>query len=134
VPVPAGELGPHRQAEIRDAFEEAYGAIYGHVLPDLEIDAVSWRVIAEGPRPVLRSPSAPAASAVGESALKGHRPAHMPELEGFADVPVYDRYRLTPGDAFEGPAIVEERESTVVLGPGARARVDDVLNLIADLA
>jgi N-methylhydantoinase A len=57
----------------------------------------------------------------------------MPELEGFADVPVYDRYRLTPGDAFAGPAIVEERESTVVLGPAARARVDDALNLIADL-
>jgi N-methylhydantoinase A len=46
---------------------------------------------------------------------------------------VYDRYRLAPGDAFAGPAIVEERESTVVLGPDARARVDDALNLIADL-
>jgi N-methylhydantoinase A len=58
----------------------------------------------------------------------------MPEFDGFADVPVYDRYRLAPGDAFEGPAIVEERESTAVLGPGARARIDDTLNLIADLA
>ena len=57
----------------------------------------------------------------------------MPELDGFAEVPVYDRYRLTPGDAFDGPAIVEERESTVVLGPNARARVDDALNLTADL-
>jgi N-methylhydantoinase A len=57
----------------------------------------------------------------------------MPEFEGFADVPVYDRYRLAPGDAFAGPAIVEERESTVVLGPAARARIDDSLNLIADL-
>jgi N-methylhydantoinase A len=57
----------------------------------------------------------------------------MPEFEGFAEVPVYDRYRLAPGHAFAGPAIVEERESTVVLGPGARARIDDALNLIADL-
>jgi N-methylhydantoinase A len=133
VPVPAGVLGPHRQSAIRQAFERAYGAIYGHVLPDLEIDVVSWRVVAEGPRPVLRSPSVDAASTAEDSALKGRRPAYMPELEGFVEVPVYDRYRLTPSDAFAGPAIVEERESTVVLGPDARARVDDALNLIADL-
>jgi N-methylhydantoinase A len=132
VPVPAGELGPHSQAAIREAFEQAYGAIYGHVLPDLEVDVVSWRVVAEGPRPELRAPTAIAASPPG-SALKGRRSAYMPEFEGFAEVPVYDRYRLAPGDAFEGPAIVEERESTVVLGPGARARIDDALNLIADL-
>ena len=133
VPVPAGELGPHSQATIRDAFEQAYGAIYGHVLPELELDVVSWRVVAEGPRPVLRAPDIEAGGAAGE-ALKGRRAVYMPEFDGFAEVPVYDRYRLAPGDAFAGPAIVEERESTVVLGPDARARIDDALNLIADLA
>jgi N-methylhydantoinase A len=132
VPLPAGALGRHSQGAIREAFEQAYGAIYGHVLPELEIDVVSWRVVAEGPRPVLRSPTADAASGAGE-ALKGRRKAYMPEFAGFAEVPVYDRYRLAPGDAFAGPAIVEERESTVVLGPDTRARVDDALNLIADL-
>ena len=49
-----------------DAFEQAYGAIYGHVLPELEIDVVSWRVVAEGPRPELRAPTAAAASPGGE--------------------------------------------------------------------
>jgi N-methylhydantoinase A len=132
VPVPAGELGPNSQAAIRDAFEQAYGAIYGQVLPELEIDVVSWRVVAEGPRPVLRAPDIEAGGAAGE-ALKGRRAVYMPEFDGFAEVPVYDRYRLAPGDAFAGPAIVEERESTVVLGPDARARIDDALNLIADL-
>jgi N-methylhydantoinase A len=134
VPVPLGELGPHSRAPIRKAFEEAYGAIYGHVLPDLEIDVVSWRVIAEGPQPVLHSPTVAASLAAGESALKGRRPVYMPELDGFAEVPVYDRYRLIAGAAFEGPAIVEERESTAVLGPGASVLVDDALNLIADFA
>jgi N-methylhydantoinase A len=133
VPLPGGVLGPHSQSTIRGAFEQAYGAIYGHVLPELEIDVVSWRVVAEGPRPALRAPTVETSTAAGESALKGHRAAYMPELEGFADVPVYDRYRLAPGDAFTGPAIVEERESTVVLGPAARARIDDALNLVADL-
>ena len=35
------------------------------------------------------------------------------------DVTVYDRYRLGPGATLQGPAIVEERESTTVIGPGA---------------
>ena len=97
MPLPGGVLGPHSQSAIRGAFEQAYGAIYGHVLPELEIEVVSWRVVAEGPRPALRAPTVETSSAAGESALKGQRAAYLPELEGFADVPVYDRYRLAPG-------------------------------------
>ena len=41
------------------------------------------------------------------------------------DVAVYDRYRLGPGATFTGPAIVEERESTTVIGPGAMVSVDE---------
>jgi N-methylhydantoinase A len=42
---------------------------------------------------------------------------------GYVTTPIYDRYRLAPGAAVAGPAIVEERESTTVVGPGASARV-----------
>jgi N-methylhydantoinase A/acetone carboxylase, beta subunit len=48
------------------------------------------------------------------------------------DTPVYDRYSLAPGAAFTGPAIIEERESTTVAGPGARVRVDGRLTLILE--
>jgi N-methylhydantoinase A len=51
-----------------------------------------------------------------------------------ADVTVYDRYKLAPGAAFPGPAIIEERESTLIIGPGAQCRVDANWNLVADLA
>ena len=48
------------------------------------------------------------------------------------EVPVYDRYRLQPGARFEGPAIIEERESTLVVGPGTRCVTDPGWNLVAD--
>jgi N-methylhydantoinase A/oxoprolinase/acetone carboxylase beta subunit len=54
-------------------------------------------------------------------------------LDGFHSTAVYDRYALGPGAELRGPAIVEERESTVVIGPRGSARVDDVLNLIVEL-
>jgi N-methylhydantoinase A len=46
---------------------------------------------------------------------------------------VYDRYRLAPGDRFRGPAVVEERESTMVIGPGSEATVDRVGNLVVEV-
>jgi N-methylhydantoinase A len=135
VPLPAGPLGPGHEAAMRRAFEEVYAAIYGQLPPGVPIDVMNWRVAAQGPRPDLHLPRATGAPAAGGAAgaLKGRRPAYLPEAKGFADLPVYDRYRLFPGHAFDGPAIVEERESTVVIGPDGRARVDDWLNLVIEL-
>ena len=46
---------------------------------------------------------------------------------------VYERRRLEPGETLVGPAVVEAHESTVVLGPGATAAVDEHLNLVVEL-
>ena len=50
------------------------------------------------------------------------------------EVAVYDRYRLAPGARFAGPAIVEERESTVVVGADATCSIDERWNLVVELA
>ena len=44
--------------------------------------------------------------------------------------PVYDRDDLPAGFTFEGPAIVEQFDSTVVVPPGTKAEVDQYLNII----
>ena len=46
---------------------------------------------------------------------------------------VYDRGRLRPGDAMEGPALVAEYTSATVLPPGARLKVDGLRNLVIDV-
>jgi N-methylhydantoinase A len=66
-------------------------------------------------------------------AVKGRRPAWFAEAQDFVDTPVYDRYALRPGAELTGPAIVEERESTAVLGPGARCRVDAGLAIVVEM-
>jgi N-methylhydantoinase A len=45
------------------------------------------------------------------------------------DCPSYDRYRLPAGAVIDGPAIVEEMDSTTVIHPGFRAEVDRYGNL-----
>ena len=66
-------------------------------------------------------------------ARKGTRSAYFAELSRYTECAVYDRYALHPGGELSGPALIEERESTCVIGPSDRVRVDERLNLIADL-
>ena len=61
---------------------------------------------------------------------KGSRPVFFAEAGRFLDTPVYDHYALAPGVTVQGPAIVEQRESTVVVGPNATASLDENYNLI----
>lgn len=53
------------------------------------------------------------------------------ERKGLVTGDVYDRYSLEPGTILKGPCVVEERESTVVIGPGGTVIVDEVGNLEA---
>jgi N-methylhydantoinase A len=65
-----------------------------------------------------------------EGGWKGKRKVFFAEESRFIDTPVYDRYLLKPGDRFAGPAVVEERESTVVAGPRSDCFLDPLGNLI----
>jgi N-methylhydantoinase A len=126
VAIPDGELNDASLPSVREAFELRYRALFGRTGPEVPLEGVSWRLLAAGPQPsvALRSPD------VGASdALKGHRAVYFPEWEEHRPTPVYDRYALAAGASLRGPAIIEERESTTVVGPGARISVDAVRNL-----
>ena len=71
-----------------------------------------------------------ASPAGAASPIKGTRPVYFPEFRDFHATTVYDRYALVPGQTFDGPAIVEERESTLVVGPGGRFEVAPSGNII----
>ncbi|HEX2482806.1 MAG TPA: hydantoinase/oxoprolinase family protein, partial [Methylomirabilota bacterium] len=133
VPIPEGPLDASRREEVHQSFEGAYRAIYGHTVRDAPIEAVSWRVVAQGPRPTLRLPTAASAGRDPRAARKGIRRVYLPDTRGYADVPVYDRYELGAGATIEGPAVIEERESTVVVSAAAAIRVDAASNVIVDV-
>jgi N-methylhydantoinase A len=120
------------ETRLEQAFEATYTGLFGRTPPNVPMEVVSWRVRLGGPRPEL-SLSVTTAAGDASRALKGSRQAYFPEFDGYHQTPVYDRYELGPGAELRGPAIVEERESTVVIGPGGNARVDDLLNLIVEL-
>ncbi|GAA1961339.1 hydantoinase/oxoprolinase family protein [Amycolatopsis minnesotensis] len=108
------------------AFTRTYRELYRRTGPDVGVEVLNWRVVSSGPAPevALRVHG----GETGE-AKKGTRAAYFPEAGGFVDTPVFDRYVLRPGDGFGGPAIVEERESTLVVPPGAHCVVREDASL-----
>lgn len=115
-------------------FGRTYGKLFGRRPPEVAVEAVSWRVRVSGPRPAFPIGAGErGGTADARKALKGQRPAYFPEAEGFVATPVYDRYRLLPGMELSGPAIVEERESTFVIGPDGTASVDEYRNLLVEI-
>ncbi|WP_409345860.1 hydantoinase/oxoprolinase family protein [Paenibacillus sp. MBLB4367] len=132
VPFPLELLKSEEVGELRNSFLKEYEATFGHCPQGVALEIINLRLRAFAPEPVERlrfERYAPDA----EHALKGRRPVYFSELKDFADTAVYDRYRLQPGSELQGPAVIEERESTVVAGPRTTIRVDDHLNLIIDL-
>jgi N-methylhydantoinase A len=122
VPIPAG-LDP---ASLGEAFACEYVRLYGREGPDVPVEAMSWRVVTSGPSPQVDlsgvgSPPAGAAS-------RGSRQTYFGPA-GWVETPVLDRYALAVGVRLTGPAIVEERESTLVVGAGHTVEVTAQLAL-----
>jgi len=129
--VPAGTLSAASLPVITTSFKDAYRALYHRLPQGVGIEALNWRVTVSAPPPALAFGAAGASTAA--AAVKTHRRAWFAESNGWVDTPVYDRYALVPGTTFEGPAIIEERESTAVIGPGARCRVEETRTIVVQM-
>lgn len=129
VALPAGELDPDMIPEIVASFEKAYQAFYGRIIDGVPLEVVTWRLAANGPAPKVSFASDRSGleiegkQGIGEL-VKGQRACYFPELGDFINVNVYNRYALAPGACFNGPAIIEEEESTIVIGPQDSFKVD----------
>jgi len=112
------------------AFHEAYRQEYGNDLGDLPTTIVSLHTVVQGIRDrTTRTLDRPA-----------ERPAPAPSamrpvwFGGWRDTPIYRREALLPGMTFIGPAIVEQADTTTVIEPDMRARVDAFGNLLVEVA
>jgi N-methylhydantoinase A len=113
-----------KKTEIREAFDNKYKKLYGRTYPESQVEFVTFKVRASRPgRPFelrkLKAGSAP------DRSRKGERPAFSWRQKGFIPHTVYERTLLTAGARITGPAIIEERESTIVIGEDAVAKVDE---------
>lgn len=120
VPVPAVREGWHD--EVRRSFGQRYEERFGTVMPHgLEVEIMTWRLTSRGPDPDARLRLAPTSTTT--DARIGTRQVYFSEAQEYTETAVYNRYMMRTGAAVEGPALIQERESTLVVGPSMRCEV-----------
>ena len=121
---------PTTKGDWEARFEALYRSHYGKVDDDNPVELASIRVHASQPPPALALARPPATA---DAPPKAWRDIHISAGSGMERAPVYERAELRIGQEIAGPAVIEEPESTTVIGPGDRLRVDPLGCLVADL-
>lgn len=114
-----------KREEIRNLFDEMYKVLYGRTYLEAPVEFVTFKVRASLPERPFRIPFLEKKEVSLKDCIKGERLAFSLIRKKFVPFKVYDRSRLFPGAILEGPAIVEERESTIVIGEDAQGSVDE---------
>jgi N-methylhydantoinase A len=118
-------------ARIRADFEAAHLRQYGHVQPGGAILMTRQRVTGTGRLPPLRFEAQ--ARADDQPAPSGYRRVWLDAESGWVDTPVYDGWKLRFGHSIDGPAVIDEFTTTVLVGVGDRLQVDPAGNFVIDL-
>jgi N-methylhydantoinase A len=116
-------------AWLRGLFEDEYNKLYHLRLPEVDVEVVSWRLIASGPS-AARETSSALSSAPAKAKIS--RKAHFNGAD--IDTPVYQRRDLAQDQAIKGPAIIEERETTIIILPDWTAKVHATGSIMATKA
>jgi N-methylhydantoinase A len=132
VRLPGLSLSAADLSTIRESFFASYRMHFGRLVEDASIEGLSWRLACVAPNTDIRISARGSQGGEGTNACRGERPVLF-EGHGWRTCPVYDRYALRTGATFSGPALIEERESTCVVGPGTQVSVDEMKNLVIEL-
>jgi N-methylhydantoinase A len=132
VSVPDGPVTPATARALVESFEQSYEAVYGKGagFRFAGIELTTFRVVAVGRvrKPSISKPSA------GATPKSLRRRIFEPTTLAWTEAQVLQWPEMPAGFAVPGPAVIEHRETTVYIGPGQTARLDDVGNLSIDLS
>ena len=131
VACPVDKLVDADKPTLKTRFDEAHHRIYGASAPDEDAEVVTFRVIAEIVVPRLELPHIEQGGDASKAQI-ATRPLYDLETATFGDAAIYDRAKLTAGDTIDGPAVVQQFDSTTVICAGMSCSVDAWGNLIID--
>jgi N-methylhydantoinase A len=125
LPIERKPFNQWEKNQIRGFFDDAYKKLYGRTYPETPVEFVTFKLRASLPSREFRIPPIRQTRGKLADCIKGERSAFSLVRKEYMPFTVYDRFKLFPGAEMPGPAIIEERESTIIFGEDARARVDE---------
>lgn len=124
-----GDQWPGNTVDVVAAFETDYRRIYGLTIPDVGVEAVTWRLSAYAKadefEPLVELSDKPGAP-------HGSRAVRFTRQGQPIMTPVYRRSDIGRGQVIEGPVIIEERETTAVIRPNWTVTLGNDGSVIAD--
>jgi N-methylhydantoinase A len=122
VPVETPISGPH-VADAVQAFHDRHRRRYGHADPDEPVEVVALRGRGTVAVPPPSLPREPETDTPLDEAVLGTRPVWF-DADGPTETTAYARTALHHGHAFEGPAVLHQYDTTIVVPPNWNARID----------
>ena len=130
VDAPVGEADHTWMSALLEKFHVSHERAYGFRVDAEPIEIVNLRSTAVGEIRKLGLKKLEPGGRSMDAAVKSERPVYFNAQTGFVATPVFDRVKLPAGAEIEGPAIIEEKDSTTVVLPGWKAQVDPYGNLL----
>ncbi|MEK6711934.1 MAG: hydantoinase/oxoprolinase family protein [Nitrospinota bacterium] len=124
VPLPPGRVNASWISRTREQFHGAHERHYSYCDRSERVQLVTLRVSAIGRTARIQSPRIRAGGHSPREAIKGERRVHFQEAGDFLPSPIYERALLRAGNRLEGPAVVEQADSTILIPPSFLAEVD----------
>ncbi len=129
----AGVLSASDVDTLRERFVACYERLYGRgaALPGarLEIVTLRCRASAHSRKPRLVE-ATDLSSELDPSARTGSRDIYWAENKRISATPIFDGYKLAPGNAIAGPCVVETNTTSMVIHPGQAVGVDALGNFL----
>jgi N-methylhydantoinase A len=130
VPVPGGDLEEEAKAVIISRFHALHRIRYGHQLERIP-KTINIRVKAKGKTQRIPAKEFLETRTIPDAARKPERRVFFGQQ--FTPWKILERAGLVPGNAMDGPAIVEEPHHTTIVYPGQIVRVDRFKNLVIEI-
>jgi N-methylhydantoinase A len=112
-----------------DAFSAEHEREYKYVLTDVPVELQLLRVVAYG---IIDMPKLAQSAPKGNVSIveAGTRKVFFEGGPGFVPTKIYDRQKLLPGARIDGPAVIEQMDSTVLIHPGMHGEIDKYFNIV----
>ncbi len=127
---PNGAINDEAIAAGVAAFHKKHQDLYGYSDENYPLEFTSWGLSAIGTIPPVVLKKIESGSKDASAALKGTRDAYFEEGNGYVKTRIYDGDKMLAGNVLEGPCIIEERMTTLVIPPALKMRVDEYGNYV----
>ena len=134
VDLPAGDLSEDILQEAVAGFHTAHRLQFGYHYDDADVELVNLRASGIQELPSLHMPPVATGNGAVENARTGTRDVCFDAAGDFRETPIFERSHLFAGDEIDGPAVIEQSDSTTVVHPGQHARIDTFGNITISLA